>query len=549
MIDKILRKLNFLKYLFRDSSSSFGGEGFELPLEMDKSQYELSSSLQQNCEDLRAILRDYTDLNIRRFSVGETGVKAAIGSIDGLSNKELLSRGVVAPVMEGKNLEGDEPVTLERVQENVVSTGTADAVGYMERVVDAILSGEAVLFIDGESQALVLGTRGWEMRQIDMPQTEAVVRGPREGFTETLRVNSSMIRRRVQNPDLKMESMKLGRRTRTEVIVTYIDGIASDEIVEEVKRRLRRIDTDGILESGYINEFIDDHPFSPFPTINQTESPDTLVGRMLDGRVGILVDGTPFALTIPMLFFETFMSKEDYYMYWFGTSVVRLLRFLGGHITLFAPALFVAVTTFHPAVIPVGLLITLAATREGVPFPPAVTAFVLGVAFEVLREAGVRLPRPVGQTVSIVGALIIGDAAVRAGLVSTPLVVIVALTAITSFLIPPQMEGVMFLRLPILVAAAFLGLYGIVWSYAFLVIHVASLRSFGVPYMYPLMPFNFHDLKDVPIRLPWWMMRQRPRGTGVQDISRQSPNMKPGPGRGSSRTKDREKGWDDDDGQ
>jgi len=260
---------------------------------------------------------------------------------------------------------------------------------------------------------------------VEEPDTEAVVRGPREGFTENLKTNTALLRRKIKNPNLRFELIKLGNQTNTNVCITYIKGICNEKFVTEARKRLKHIKTDSILESGYIEAFIEDAPYSPFATVANSEKPDVTAAKILEGRLAVLVDGTPIALTVPYLFMEGFQSSEDYYSRPYYVTLVRWIRFLAFFITVYLPSLYVAATTFHQELIPTPLLVTMIAAKEGTPFPAFVEALLMGLIFEILREAGVRMPRPIGQAVSIVGALVIGEASVSAGLIGAPMVIIV----------------------------------------------------------------------------------------------------------------------------
>jgi spore germination protein KA len=315
--------------------------------------------------------------------------------------------------------------------------------------------------VDGVAEVLVLSTVGWEKRAIEEPPSEVVVRGPREGFTETLRTNTALLRRKIRNPNLTFEIMNIGKQTKTEVCIVYIRGIAYDSLVAELKRRLQRIKTDSILESGYIEEFIEDAPFSIFETVDYTERPDAIAGKVLEGRVAIIINGTPVVLTVPAIFLEFFQSPEDYYLRSYYSTLVRLVRYAAFAFSLLSPAIYVALVTFHQELLPTPLLISIAAAKEGVPFPAAFEAISMGLVFEILREAGIRQPRPIGQAVSIVGALVIGQAAVTAGFVSAPMVIVVALTAIASFVTPKLSDLTALLRILLTIMAGCLGAFGI----------------------------------------------------------------------------------------
>jgi len=304
--------------------------------------------------------------------------------------------------------------------------------------------------------------------------------------------------------------MLLGKRTNTLISICYIDGIAPQDIIDTVKRRLRKIKVDAILESGYIEQFIEDAPFSLFATVGNSEKPDKVAAKILEGRVAIFCDGTPFVLTVPCLFIESFQANEDYYSRTFFASFNRLLRLAALLVTSFLPAIYVGLIMHHLAVIPFDLLISVSAAREGVPFSPLLEAIFMVVVFEFLRESGIRMPRPVGQTVSIVGALVIGEAAVSAGIVSPIMVIVIALTGICSFMIPTLNDVLPILRILFLFGAHFLGYLGVLSVFILILIHLSSIRSFGVPYLSSLTPLNIKDLKDSVIRAPLWMMITRP---------------------------------------
>ncbi|ADL13572.1 spore germination protein [Acetohalobium arabaticum] len=528
MFSKLLRKLQFLK------TANNSSEEIKPPFNLKPRNTGISKSLAKNYEKISDIFQDASDIVIREFSFGESQQDALLVHIEGMTEKNIINENILGSLMwEAKKTETDKKIEIESIKNSAMNVNDVTEVQTMEKAVEGILGGDTAFFMEGYDIALLMSTRTWEHRSVQKPQTEAKVRGPREGFTETLRVNTSLVRRKIKDPNLKMERMKIGRRTRTDTYLVYIKDIANDKIVEEVRRRLNRIEIDGILESGYIEEFIEDNPLSIFSTIGNTESPDKFAAKILEGRIGILVDGTPFALTIPLLFIEHLQATEDYYSRPFLSTVSRLLRLLALHISLFGPALYVALTSFHPAIIPTPLLVTISAAREGTPFPSFVEVLVMGIIFEILREAGVRLPRPVGQAISIVGGLVLGDAAIKAGLVGAPVIIVVALTGITSFVVPPQADFLALLRIPMIFLAASFGLFGIVWGYIFILIHLASLRSFGVPFMSPLMPFVWQDIKDTFIRAPWWKMNKRPRILRWQNLQRDSvrvkSNLKPSP--------------------
>lgn len=405
-------------------------------------QVKISANIEDNLAFLEHLLGASNDFMERRVMV--TGkVEAAVLYMDGLAKEERISKEVLQPLqgMSGR-AKKDGEITLKFIKEQVVYLSCVRDIYDMHEVVDSLLYGGVVIFLDGESYALSHAVQGWEHRMVEEPVNESVVRGPREGFTETLRTNTGLLRRKLRTPNLVIEEFNLGAVTHTSVAIAYIKGIASPDLVKEVKSRLKRIRTDAVIESDYIEEFIEDNPRSPFPQVIATERPDKTIGNLLEGRVAILTDNTPFALVVPVTLNVFFHAAEDYYERFFLGSALRILRYIAFLASLILPSFYVALTTFHQEMVPLTLLLRIAAAREGVPFPAVVEALMMQFTFEILREAGVRLPRVVGQAVSIVGALVIGNAAVSAGLVSPLMVIVVALTGIASFTMPSFSFGI-----------------------------------------------------------------------------------------------------------
>lgn len=494
----------------------------------------LGMSLASNLAAIKGRLGQSPDIIIRELVIDSFGqINGAIIYIDGLVDKHQIDRDILAPLL--MNSKAEDPMsnmtgiedTIIALQMKLVAIGDIKIKNSINDLVDAVLSGDTVLIVDNCAKALVLSTIGWEKRSIEEPASEVVVRGPREGFVESLQTNTSLLRRRIRNPNLAFEMMRIGRQTRTEVCIAYIKGIAADSLIAELKRRLKRIKTDSILESGYIEEFIADAPFSVFHTVGYTERPDVVAGKMLEGRAAILVGGTPYVLTVPMLFVEAFQSPEDYYARFYFGSIIRWIRYAAFVLNLLLPAVYVALLAFHQELIPANLLITLAAAREGVPFPAVVEALGMGLIFEILREAGVRLPRPIGQAISIVGALVVGQATVSAGLVGAPMIIVIALTAIASFVSPVLNTPTTILKLFLTIMAGAFGAFGIITGLLVILIHLASLRSFGIPYLSPITPFFAKDLKDVAARVPWWAMFLQPHQLSEDDPKRQEFRLIP----------------------
>jgi spore germination protein KA len=501
-------------------------------VEDEKIMSSMSFDLNVNMNTLRDIFGGSKDIIFREFVFGKNkNIQAAVIYVEGMCEKAIINDVIMKTLMYDNvliNMEDRIDISkLEIIKTNMLSVGNIEDVNDMDKVIENCLSGDTVLLIQGCNKGLSINTRAWESRGIDEPKTEAVVRGPREGFTENISTNMTLLRRKLKDPNFIFEAMRIGRKTRTSVCIAYLKNVADPDLVKEIKERLNRIDTDAILESGYIEQFIEDEPLSIFPTIGNCEKPDSTAAKILEGRVAILVDGTPFVLTVPMLFVEGFQTSEDYYSRTIFSSFIRLLRYTAFMISILAPGAYVMLSVFHQELIPTALLFTMAANREGIPFPAVMEAELMLITFEILREAGVRLPRPVGQAVSIVGALVIGEAAVSAGLVGGLMVIVTAITAVSSFVVPVYTDVGSILRMIVLIMVASLGIFGLSICFLGVLIHLTSLRSFGAPYLSPIAPFNKQGFKDTFIRMPLWKMNTRPRVIGMNNLQRQNSNLKP----------------------
>ncbi|MEL7565594.1 MAG: spore germination protein [Dehalobacterium sp.] len=500
----------------------------------EKKTEQLPKSLKKSEKYFQDIFRRCSDVVFRSFEIyTPEPIGVLMIYVDGLTNAQVVSENVVKSLMvhylAGKNRAQEPPV--QHVQNHVVSIPQVKLEKELHKLVNAVLSGDVILIIDGETEGMIISARGWDARTVSEPQAEPLVRGPRDGFTENMRTNTSLIRRRIKSSRLKMELFQVGELTKTNVSIGYIEGIANDKVVEEARRRISRIKTDSVLESGYLEQFIEDSPWSFFPQVDVTERPDKVCGNLLEGRVVILVDNTPFTLIIPVTFLQFLQTPEDYYMRPYQATFLRLLRLITLNIALLLPAFYVAITTFHQEMLPTPLLISITNARAGVPFPALVEALLMELSFEIVREAGLRLPRPMGQAVSIVGGLVIGQSAVSAGLVSPAMLIVVALTAMSGFSLPTvhATDAIRLLRFPIMLLGATLGLFGIMAALLVILIHLCSLRSFGVPYLSPIAPLTVRDLKDVFVRVPWWAMFTRPRLFGYKEPQRQNFGQMPHP--------------------
>lgn len=500
------------------------------PLLKEKDERPLSHSIEENEQTLQSIYAHCYDVVFRSFYIGGER-KALLIYIEGLVDVSEMDDNMLSPLMEASALEFPEVVDLI---EKKVSVGSVQEVNTFSDCISEVSSGNSLVLIDGTPKAISVGLTKWESRSITESDAEIVVRGPREGFIETIHVNTSMLRRRIRSPKFKLKTMEIGKYTKTQVILGYIEGIAQENLIKEVENRVQRIDVDGLIDSGELEEFIQDANYSPFPQVLSTERPDVATANLLEGRVILIVDGSPFVLVMPVTFFSFLQIAEDYYARFMIGTLIRWLRYTFLFISLLLPSIYVALFTFHQEMIPTDLLISVASAREQTPFPALVEALLMEVTFEALREAGLRLPKQVGAAVSIVGALVIGEAAVQASIVSAPMVIVVALTGIASFTIPryPVSISIRVLRFPMIFLAGTLGLLGVIFGIIAIVIHLCTIRSFGVPYLSPIAPLHGDELKDVLIRAPWWTLNKRPHLTGERNTFRQSPNQQQSPEKG-----------------
>ncbi|MFC4807692.1 spore germination protein [Paenibacillus sp. GCM10023250] len=508
--------------------------------EADGDEAGLSADLDRNEAEFRKRFDNCFDIVFRRgtLSGGERWLVIYMSSI---ADERVIDEQLLKPINAiGEARTAGRPLSAQALDERIVTAGETKRSSDAAEVVRCVLDGFAALLADGDDSALLVMATNPKQRGLEEPSSEQVIRGPRDGFIENLGVNIGLLRIRLKTARLKTEPVTLGELTQTKVVLAYIAGIADDSLVAEVRTRVERIKIDGILDSGYIEEFIEDLPYSPFPQVHSTERPDVVAAELLEGKTALLVDNTPFVLIMPMTFWSGLQASEDYYTRWPVATFVRWIRFLFIFIAIFAPSLYVAVTTFHQEMIPTNLVISIASSREAVPFPAFIEAILMEITFEALREAGIRLPKQIGQAISIVGALVIGQAAVQAGIISAPVVIIVSITGIATFTIPRYSfaSGVRLLRFPMLFLAGTLGLYGIVLGFLGILLHVASLRSFGVPYFAPAAPTIPTDWKDILIRAPIWAKTRRPKLLSRSDPIREAGGQKPGPGQGRSRPDD-----------
>lgn len=477
---------------------------------------QISKNLEQNIIVIENAFRNCGDIVKRRFFVGEKKeIAVYMVYTDNIVNGSAIEESILTNVMNRCRIDGKKEGMLRRLNEEVIAIGEMTEVKTFQEIFDAVLLGDTILLMDGNDIALQASTKGFPSRGVNEAKTEVVVQGPKDAFTEVGATNIVLIRRRIRDTKLKVKRTKVGKRSKTDVAILYMEDIVRKEILQEVENRINQIDIDVILDSGYIDQLLENRCLSPFPQLQMTERPDKASSALLEGRVVIVIDNTPFVVMAPATLNVFFQAAEDYYDRWEIMSFIRLIRYCAGFLAVALPGLYIALTVFHPSMIPTNLALKIAETRQNIPFPAVGEILIMELAFELLREAGIRLPSPVSSTIGIVGGIIIGQAAVEAGIVSPSVVIVSALTGICTFVIPniALVSGLRLTKYIVLLFSALLGLYGFWLALILMLIHMASLKSFHIPFLYPFCSASvndYNDLEDSIFRLPLWFMKKRP---------------------------------------
>lgn len=461
----------------------------------------ISDNLDINISNIKRLALGSFDIITREFKT-VNGLRMCVVYVDALVNKVTVQDNIIRPCVEAKfryktaNIENIKNVLLD-----LLSAGDVKEEPYLTTGLQNVIFGETMLMMDGQVKALIVETRGWQNRGIQQPNNQKSVRGPQEAFTETLLFNVGLLRRKIRSEKLKTEVMRVGSCSKTDVCLAYVDGVVDSGLVNTVRGRIKKIeDVDYLLDSGQLEQLIEDKPKSMFGTIGLNEKPDIVASKIMEGRVAVIVDGSPFVLTMPLLFIEGFHSAEDYYSRPFYANILRFLRIVSYIVTLLLPAVYIALVNFHQEMIPEKLMYTIIKARDGIPFSSFLELLLMLVLYEIIREAVLRLPNVIGSTMGIVGGLIIGQAAISAGIVGGPVVVVAAITFITSAVMTPMVDSVVILRFVLFVLATILGIFGILLGLFGIIVHLCSLESFGMPYMMPIVPFNKKGMKDAAFR-------------------------------------------------
>lgn len=474
----------------------------------------LSKDLTKNMEALRKRFSDCGDVIQREIRIGGGGGRLFLVYIDNIVDGEAIQEYIMTNVMLRSEEEGTQG-RLESLMEKSIAIGELGKLETLEEVCDAVLLGDTAILMDGDSFALQASTKKFPSRGVNRAETEVVVQGPKDAFTEVMATNIVLTRRRIRDTRLKVKRKKAGKRSKTDIGLLYMEDLVRPETLRKVEEQLDQLDLDHLPDSGYAEQLLEKRQYSPFPQLQLTERPDKTASALLEGRIALLLDNTPYAILLPATLNLFFQAAEDYYDRWEIMSFLRLLRYGAAILAVLLPGVYVAFSVYHPQLLPTALALKVAASRSAIPFSVIGEVISMELAFELLREAGIRLPSPVSSTIGIVGGIIIGSAAVEAGLVSPAIVIVAALTGISSFVIP-NVSIVSALRISkylVLFLASFFGLLGVWIGCLLLLAHLSSLTSYGIPYLYPFCSSSVNedvDWEDSIFRLPLSKMKRRP---------------------------------------
>lgn len=476
----------------------------------DYSEVFLSGNLEEDIGLFKEIFKKDVILRVKKISARNTvPFDCALVYMDGMVDSEQLNDAVIKPIIT-VDRQNEKESLADFIAEQILFARDVKKINNVAKILEGVLYGEALLLIDKSKIALSIDVKGWKTRGISEPMDERILSGPREGFEEAALLNIALLRRKLITPDLCVEMQRVGRRTNTLVFVCYLGSLADEKTVKEIKKRISKLDIDGILDVNYVTEQIRDNKNSLFKTSGTTERPDVVASKLLEGRIAIIVDGTPVVATVPYLFSENFQSDEDYYQNYLYGSIGRILRYLCFFITICVPAGFVAISTFHKELLPTSFAISVMQLRAGVPFSPFLETLAMILVFEILKEAGVRTSQNLGHAISIVGGLVVGQAAVEARIIGAPTLIVVALGGIAGLMLPRLKSAVFYLRLLFVIIASVIGLFGLILGIGILLVYIFSLKSFGTDYTVSLTKANLQSLKDTVWRAPWGYIKKRP---------------------------------------
>lgn len=513
-----MKRTSFIQRTFKNTTKGITNN-IEINNTFDRNKIHFSTDINKNEHTLREQLgtsQDVMNLSLKIPLKDNKTINAILVAIDGLVNEEIIHNFVIKPLTDSL-LDNNSIKNFTSIRSKLIVKDTEIEENF-EKAINQVLKAKALLIVDGIPKGLLISVQGFETRSIGEPETEQKVRGAREGFSESININLSLIRRRIAHPSLRFEALDIGEFSQTTITIAYIKDIADPQLLKRVKKRLNQIKVDSINNSGEIEQLIEDHPYSIFPTVGNTELPDKMAALLMEGRVCILIDGDPVCLFAPFLFIEGTKHIEDYNSRPYYASFIRLIRFFSFILCITLPALYITAINFNKSLIPSDLILPLIMEKDSVPFPLALEIIMMLLMFELVREAGVRLPKQVGTAVSIIGPLILGEVAVTSSISSPSTLIIVSISYITSFVITSIADVSALLRIILFVAASLFGAYGFIVILLATITHMVSLTSLGVPYMAPLSPFYLQDWKDTLIRFPTRSLKYRPKSI---------PNLRP----------------------
>ena len=456
-------------------------------------------------EEFLILNKNADDIIVHEFFA--LGKKAKIVFIESLVNKQLIDSCVIAPLQKCTQKINN----IEKIVLGALSECGATTKNNINDIAQDLLCGSCIIFIEKFDSAICVPVQGFEKRSISEPPTSAVVKGPREGFTEDWQTNLSMIRRRLKSPNLAVKKLTLGKESNTNIAVVFLSDIADKAVVTEVFKKLSGIKIDGIIDSFYIEELLQEKNNTIFKQVGSTEKPDVAAAKLLEGRVAIVVDGSPIVLTVPFVFIEDLQSAEDYYSQSSRATFLRIIRVFGILIGILLPGFYVATQIFHYRLLPINFLISLLDSVQGLAFPPLIEILFVLFIFDILNEASVRMPKHLGMALSIIGALVLGDTAVQAGLVSPPSILVVAISGITIYTVPDQVGTMSLIRLALTLIGGIAGYYGLLLAFVFLFWYMCGMQNFGTPYLAPYAPNISSDKKDALSKLPLQKLTTRPK--------------------------------------
>ncbi len=486
----------------------------------------VSSRLKENIDYLKSLFQNDITVKIRQFSnIGDSDIRLCVFFVDGLTSEEFISEDIICPIMRSRDLKNDADLFV-RIRDRVLIGCNIMSTDDMSELLTSFLRGDAILLVDGHPQGIIISAKNWTIRTVGEPDSEKVIQGPHEGFNESIMTNLSLIRRKITNPDLKYEFFTVGRKSFTLICLCYMESLCDRQILEEMRTRIRNVDIDCIIDAEYVEELIKDGRYSPFKTTGSTERPDVVAAKLMEGRAAVVINGSPVVITAPFVFMEYFTSGDDYYNDAYYATFNRILRFIGFFFTISLPALYIALITHHIQMLPVHFLIAVAGSRQGMPFSSLAETIILIFIFEMVREGSAKIPSSIGTAFSIVGGIVLGEAAVSAHFVSLPVIIIVAFSGITGLIIPQLKGPVIVIRFGLLFLAASMGIFGYIIGIMMLIFAVCSLESFGIPYN-SLTVRDFRQIfsdtftRDIWPSGIWPNMKKRPVVSKTEDIHRQ----------------------------